>query len=104
MEEKTYRYIVSIITEEENFEVRFNIMMIRLAYLDKSCIPDLKKFLDSTGRIKFIRPLYQGYIKIDREDARKTFDELKFNYHPILVAMVEKVFSASSVNNLSFLE
>lgn len=73
-------------------------MMIRLAKLDKSCVSDLKKFLNSTGRIKFIRPLYQGYIKLDKEDARKTFNELKFNYHPILVAMVEKVFAASTIN------
>ena len=40
--------------------------------------------------MKFVRPLYQELVKVDRELALKTFEENKDFYHPICRGLVQK--------------
>jgi leukotriene-A4 hydrolase len=46
--------------------------------------------LGKVGRMKFVRPLYRGLEKCDRNLALATFEKNKDFYHPICRAMVEK--------------
>lgn len=46
--------------------------------------------LGQVGRMKFVRPLYQGLNEVDRGLALKTFERNKDFYHPICRQMVEK--------------
>ena len=50
--------------------------------------------LARVGRMKFVRPLYKGLIKVDRGLAEKTFEQNKDFYHPICRAMVEKILQS----------
>lgn len=43
------------------------------------------------GRMKFCRPAFRGAAKVDKELAKKYFEETKLNFHPIARKLLEKV-------------
>ncbi len=49
--------------------------------------PSMEKFLNRTGRLKYIEPLYESLFhsryESDKTFALKLFDKSKKNYHPI---------------------
>lgn len=51
-----------------------------------------KEFLGSIGRQKYLVPIYTAYSKVDKDYGWKLFQELKYRYHPIAQARVEKIF------------
>jgi leukotriene-A4 hydrolase len=57
---------------------------------DTSTYQDIADLLGQVGRMKFVRPLYRGLNKVDRELAVKTFEKNRDFYHPICRSMVEK--------------
>jgi leukotriene-A4 hydrolase len=46
--------------------------------------------LGKVGRMKFVRPLFSGLIKLDRDLAVNTYEKYKDFYHPICRQMVAK--------------
>ena len=55
-------------------------------------IENIKNFLQTHGRIKYLKPLYYGWIKLNLKDARKFFDENKYLYHPIAKRLIQNKF------------
>lgn len=47
------------------------------------------------GRMKFCRPAFRGAGRVDKEMAKKYFEETKQNFHPIARKILEKVSSAN---------
>ena len=42
--------------------------------------------------MKYLRPLYVGFYKKDKETAKKTFEKYKKSYHPIAQRLIELDF------------
>ena len=57
--------------------------------LDDDVKQALITFLGKFGRMKYLRPLYIAFYKIDKETARATFEKYKSSYHPIAVRLIE---------------
>ena len=57
-------------------------------------IENVKNFLQTHGRLKYLKPLYFGWIKIDLESARAFFDENKYLYHPIARRLIQNKFDS----------
>ena len=55
-------------------------------------IENIKKFLETHGRLKYLKPLYYGWIKLDLGNARTFFDENKYLYHPIARRLIQNKF------------
>ena len=55
-------------------------------------IEDIKQFLKTHGRLKYLKPLYYGWINLDLESARTFFDENKYLYHPIARRLIQNKF------------
>lgn len=51
---------------------------------------DIVSMLTSQGRMKYTRPLYMAYNKVDPENARKVFQAHADFYHPICRLLVSK--------------
>jgi leukotriene-A4 hydrolase len=57
---------------------------------DESVYHPTAELLGKVGRMKFVRPLYRGLVKVDRQLAEETFEKYREFYHPICRGMVEK--------------
>ena len=60
-------------------------------------IDNIKNFLKTHGRLKYLKPLYFSWIKLDFNDAKNFFDENKIIYHPMAKRVIQKKFD--SINN-----
>ena len=58
----------------------------------ESEIPYIKKFLESNGRLKYVRPLYFAWIENDFNGAKEFFDQVKYLYHPYVRRMIQEKF------------
>lgn len=63
---------------------------IGLSAKDESVYEPTAELLGKVGRMKFVRPLYRGLVKVDRTLAVNTFEKNREFYHPICRGMVEK--------------
>ena len=54
---------------------------------------EMKKFLGSVGRQKFLQPLYSELIKTPegKKMANEIFAQSKMNYHPLTALKIEKI-------------
>lgn len=52
--------------------------------------PQVQKFLVTTGRMKYVRPIYRALFKVNPDLARKIFEDNFSFYHPICSGMVSK--------------
>ena len=59
-------------------------------------IDNIKKFLQTHGRMKYLKPLYFGWMKLDLNASKKFFEEKKYLYHPIAKIIIQKKFASSS--------
>jgi leukotriene-A4 hydrolase len=75
-----------------NFEVQNLWFQIALNSKHKDSITFVKEFLRSIGRMKYIRPIYQAFAKLDKEQAYQVFLENKHFYHPLAVRLIENDF------------
>lgn len=57
-------------------------------------IENIKQFLQTHGRLKYLKPLYYGWINLDLESARTFFDENKYLYHPISRRLIQNKFDS----------
>ena len=57
-------------------------------------IENIKKFLETHGRLKYLKPLYFGWIKLNLEEARNFFNENKYLYHPIARRLIQNKFDS----------
>ena len=57
-------------------------------------IENIKNFLQTHGRLKYLKPLYYGWIKLDLENSRTFFEENKYLYHPIARRLIQKKFDS----------
>lgn len=57
---------------------------------------EMKKFLGSVGRQKFLQPLYSELIKTPdgKKMANEIFAQSKMNYHPLTALKIEKILKA----------
>jgi leukotriene-A4 hydrolase len=78
-------------THSQNIELVSRYCQIAMKAGDESCLDTVTSLLGRVGRMKFVRPLYRGLIKVDRVMAEKTFEKNKEFYHPICRGMVEKI-------------
>ncbi|EXJ77982.1 leukotriene A-4 hydrolase [Capronia epimyces CBS 606.96] len=76
--------------ETRNVEVSSRYYQIAMRSGDSSIRPFVAKLLGQVGRMKFVRPLYRGLIKLDYELAVQTFEKNKDFYHPICRGLVAK--------------
>lgn len=74
-------------------EVRLKWLQFALSTAGKAnaSIKDLAvKFLETHGRMKYIRPVYRALAKADKSLALETFKRMKESYHPIASKLVAK--------------
>jgi len=74
----------------QNVELKAAYYHIAMGAKDTSSYEGVSDLLGRVGRMKFVRPLFRGLNKVDRELALKTFEKNKDFYHPICRGMVEK--------------
>ena len=78
--------------EGYNAEVNFGYFMSILLHAP-NLASDVKEaliaFLGKFGRLKYLRPLYIAFYKVDKEAALDTFEKYKNSYHPIAVRLIE---------------
>ena len=58
----------------------------------KDEINNIKSFLQTHGRIKYLRPLYINWIQINIRQAKKFFEENKYLYHPCARRLIQDIF------------
>lgn len=76
--------------DTQNVEVKSAYLVVSLRAKDTSTYQPTADLLGTVGRMKFVRPLYRGLNKVDRELALATFAKYGDFYHPICRAMVAK--------------
>ncbi|KAE8231128.1 hypothetical protein CF326_g3863 [Tilletia indica] len=47
-------------------------------------------WVQTVGRMKYVRPIYRALNRVDRKLAVKTFEEARDFYHPICRALLQK--------------
>ena len=82
---KVYKF-----TASKNVELLAAYYAIALDAKDTTTYQGVAELLGKVGRMKFVRPLYRGLEKVDRQLALDTFAKNKDFYHPIARSMVEK--------------
>ena len=78
--------------EGYNAEVNFGFFIAVLTHgktLENNVKEALILFLGKFGRMKYLRPLYIAFYKVDKETARATFEKYKSSYHPIAQRLIE---------------
>nr|POE54493.1 leukotriene a-4 hydrolase like [Quercus suber] len=88
---KTYAYDAS-----RNVELVSRYLTLGLRARHKPVYEATARVVGEVGRMKFVRPLYQGLLECDGRLARATFEQHKDFYHPICREMVEKMMEKSA--------
>lgn len=74
----------------QNVELKSAFYQIAIKAKDTSSYAGAAELLGQVGRMKYVRPLFRGLFKVDRQLALDTFEKNKEFYHPICKGMVEK--------------
>ena len=82
------------LVEESNDDVKAIWYEITLDKGLNDEIDNIKNFLLTHGRLKYLKPLYFGWIKLDLESARAFFEENKYLYHPIARRLIQNKFDS----------
>ena len=80
------------LAEEYNSDIKY---MWYLLALDKNLeeeIPNVKKFLETHGRLKYVRPVYFAWIEKDFNQAKEFFDKTKYLYHAFARRIIQGKF------------
>lgn len=78
------------LVSSKNVDLKAAYYHVALAAKDEACYKGVAELLGHVGRMKFVRPLFRGLNKVDRELALETFEKNREFYHPICKAMVAK--------------
>jgi len=85
-----YMGFIYKLRDTRNVEISSRYYQIEMRAGDVSIKPAVADLLGKVGRMKFVRPLYRGLIKLDIDLAVETFEKYKEFYHPICRQMVAK--------------
>ena len=80
------------LAEDYNAEIKY---MWYLLALDKKMdeeIPNIENFLQTHGRLKYIRPVYFAWMEKDFSQAKEFFDQVKYLYHPFGRRIIQEKF------------
>ena len=80
------------LAEEYNSEIKYMWYLLALDKKVKDEIPNIKKFLETHGRLKYIRPVYFAWMEKDFEQAKEFFDQVKYLYHPFGRRIIQEKF------------
>lgn len=79
-----------MLNEEKNKEISFVWFKICIKNKFMKNIKHVEEFLGSTGRMKFVNPLYVELNRIDPYLANQIYEKLKMLYHPIAREVIKK--------------
>jgi hypothetical protein len=81
------------LTSSGNSEIIKQWLLTAIASGYEPAYPKLEQFLTSMGRRKFLKPLYEALVKTPggRERAIAIYRKARPTYHPIAVAIVDKI-------------
>ena len=82
------------VVEEYNDDIKAIWYEITLQKGMKEEIDNVMNFLKTHGRLKYLKPLYFSWYKIDKENAKNFFEENKFVYHPIARRLIQNKFNS----------
>lgn len=82
---KVYDFVSS-----QNVEIKVAYYTVALKAKDHSCVNGIAELLGTVGRMKFVRVMFRGLEKANRELALETFAKHSDFYHPICRGMVQK--------------
>jgi len=80
------------LAEDYNSEIKY---MWYLLALDKKMdeeIPNIENFLQTHGRLKYIRPVYFAWMEKDFTQAKEFFEKIKHLYHPFARRIIQEKF------------
>ncbi|CAM6118045.1 unnamed protein product [Calypogeia fissa] len=79
-------------SDSPNWEIKIGILTIGANSAYQPFYPQIESVLHHVGRIKYLKPLYQGLLEGSlegKELALKVFAEAKSKYHPIAQVLIE---------------
>ena len=84
-----YMGFIYKLKDNNNVEISSRYYQIAMLAGDTNIIPFVKEMLAHVGRMKFVRPLYRGLVKMGAVDeAIAAFERNKAFYHPICRQMI----------------
>ena len=81
------------LAEEYNAEIKYMWYLLALNKKMEEEIPNIEKFLETHGRLKYIRPVYFAWIEKDFEQAKEYFEKVKNLYHPFARRIIQEKFN-----------
>ena len=81
------------LAEEYNAEIKYMWYILALYKKMEEEIPNVEKFLETHGRLKYIRPVYFAWIEKDFDQAQQYFDKVKYLYHPFARRIIQEKFN-----------
>ena len=81
-----------MLAENYNCEIKAYWYNITLKKKMDEEISNIKKFLQTNGRIKYLQPLYLAWMEYDFKEAKNFFDENKYLYHSITCKLIQDKF------------
>ena len=82
------------LVEDYNDDIKAIWYEITLQKGMKDEIENVKNFLKTHGRLKYLKPLYFSWIKLDLDDSMAFFEENKIIYHPIARRLIQNKFDS----------
>ena len=82
------------LVEDYNDDIKAIWYEITLQKGMKDEIENVKNFLKTHGRLKYLKPLYFSWIKLDLDDSMTFFEENKIIYHPIARRLIQNKFDS----------
>ena len=80
------------LAEEYNDEIKYMWYLLALDKKMENEIPNIKRFLETHGRLKYIRPVYFAWMAVDFDQAKEFFDQVKYLYHPFGRRIIQEKF------------
>ena len=80
------------LAEEYNSEIKYMWYLLALDKKVEEEIPNIKKFLETHGRLKYVRPVYFAWIEKDYNQAKEFFDKTKYLYHAFARRIIQGKF------------
>lgn len=84
------RDILKICSNQYNAEVKYTWFQISLKTKHEECIENVREFLASQGRMKYIRPVYYAWFAFQQKECLEFFIQNKHVYHPVAARLIEK--------------
>ena len=79
------------LSQRKSLELRHTFVLAQLRAGAPGAIEGARRVALETGRMKYLRPIYQQLAKTDRAAAERIFAEARGAYHPIARAVVESL-------------